>query len=70
MTHEFGKWLIIIGLALAVLGVVFMHNLFPWAGKLPGDIAVKRGDFSFYFPLTTCVLLSLLLTLLMYLFRK
>ena len=70
MIHEFGKWLIVIGLALVVLGVIFIHNPFPWAGKLPGDIAVKRGDFSFYFPLTSCILLSLLLTLFMQLFRK
>jgi len=42
----------------------------PGVGKLPGDILIKRENFSFYFPLTTCILLSLILTAVMYLFGK
>ena len=42
----------------------------PWLGKLPGDLSFKRGNFSFYFPLGTCILISIILTLIMYLFRR
>jgi len=68
--QQWGKYLIFIGLALVVLGLVFLLlPKFP-IGKLPGDIAIKREGFSFYFPLTTSILASLLLTLIMWLFRK
>jgi hypothetical protein len=42
----------------------------PWLGKLPGDILVKKDNFHFYFPLTTCIIISIVLTLLFYLFRR
>ena len=63
-----GKALLVIGLAIAGLGVVIMLGVPLF--KLPGDFSVKRGNVSFYFPLATSVLLSLLLTLLMALFRR
>ncbi len=63
-----GKLLVIVGLAIAALGVVVMLGV-P-LGRLPGDIVVRRGSFSFYFPLTTSVVLSLLLTLLLMFFRR
>ena len=68
-----GRGLIILGIILLVLWVVLTYsNFFPFSrlGRLPGDIWLKKGNFSFYFPLTTCFLLSLLLTLLLFLFRK
>ena len=66
-----GKILIIIGATLAVLGVIFiLGNKIPWIGKLPGDIYIKRDKFTFYFPLMTSIIISLILTLLFYLFRK
>jgi len=43
---------------------------FPWIGRLPGDILIKRGKWTFYFPLATSILLSILITLLLNLFRK
>lgn len=66
-----GKILIVSGCLMAVLGVflVFTDKI-PWLGKLPGDIFIKRENFSFYFPLTTCILISLLISLLVFLFRK
>ncbi|MRR56506.1 MAG: DUF2905 domain-containing protein [Deltaproteobacteria bacterium] len=66
-----GKLLIISGCLMAVLGVflVFSDKI-PWLGRLPGDISIKRENYSFYFPLTTCILISLLLSLLFALFRK
>lgn len=42
----------------------------PWLGRLPGDIAIKKESFSFYFPLTTSILISVVLSLLMWLFRR
>jgi uncharacterized protein HemY len=63
-----GKALVVVGLIIAALGVLIMLGL-P-IGRLPGDIAVRRGNFSFYFPLTTSIILSVLLTLLFSLFRR
>ena len=63
-----GKLLIIGGAALVVLGVVVMAG-FPLF-KLPGDFTVRRGPVTFYFPLASSILLSILFTLLMLLFRR
>jgi len=68
-----GRFFIILGLALVVLGTVLSFSdffSFLRLGRLPGDIQIKRENFSFYFPITTCILLSVMLTLLLYLFRK
>ena len=60
-----GKTLIISGIVLAVLGgLIMLSGHIPWLGKLPGDIRIKRDGFSFYFPLTTCIIISILLTLI------
>ncbi len=63
-----GKGLVLIGVAIALVGLAVMAGL-P-LGRLPGDMVVRRGSFNFYFPLTTSVLLSVVLTLLLALFRK
>jgi hypothetical protein len=63
-----GKTLVLIGLAITGLGLVMMLGLPLF--RLPGDFHVKRGNFSFYFPLATSILLSILLTLLLTLFRR
>jgi hypothetical protein len=66
-----GKPLIVIGLVIAALGVVItLAGKLPWLGRLPGDITIKRENFTFYFPLATSILLSLLLSLILWLFRK
>jgi len=66
-----GKVLIVIGLVIAGIGVVLLLSpKIPWIGKLPGDILIKKDNFRFYFPLATCIIISLILTLLFYLFRK
>lgn len=66
-----GKILIIFGIVLAVLGLILLlGDKIPWIGRLPGDIIIKRDKFTFYFPLMTCIIISLLLTLLFSLFRK
>jgi hypothetical protein len=66
-----GKILIVFGCLMVALGVLLVFSdKIPWLGRLPGDISIKRENFSFYFPLTTCILISLLLSLLFYFFRK
>lgn len=66
-----GKTLIAFGLLLVLIGLLLTFGgKFPWLGKLPGDIRIERGNFSFYFPLGTSVLLSLILSFLFWLFRR
>ena len=63
-----GKLLVVVGLAIAAVGVAILLGV-P-LGRLPGDIAVRRGNFSFYFPIVTSIVLSILLTLILSLFRR
>jgi hypothetical protein len=64
---DVGKALVALGLLIALAGVVLMLvGRVPWLGRLPGDIHIERGNFSFYFPLATSLLLSVVLTLLLY----
>jgi hypothetical protein len=63
-----GKTLVFVGLGIAALGLIVMLGL-P-LGRLPGDIQVRRGNFSFYFPLATSILLSIILTLIFALFKR
>ncbi len=66
-----GRLLIIMGLVLVAAGVIIsIAQRIPWLGRLPGDIYIKKENFSFSFPLTTCILLSLLLSLILWLFRR
>ena len=69
--NDFAKTLIFFGVVLMVAGVlVGVFGKMPGIGKLPGDIYVRRGNFTFYFPLATSLLLSLLLTLVFTLFGR
>ena len=64
------KTFIIVGIILILIGVILSFaGKIPWLGRLPGDIAIKKENFSFYFPLTTCLLLSALLSLVIFLWR-
>jgi Protein of unknown function (DUF2905) len=65
---DLGKILIALGLLIALAGVVLvLVGRVPWIGRLPGDIHIQRGNFTFYFPLATSLLLSVVLTLIFYL---
>lgn len=69
------KMLLLFGLVMVLLGLVLLvaGNLsgkVPWLGRLPGDIYIERGGWTFYFPLATCLVVSLLLTLLFSLFGR
>jgi len=60
-----GKILLIVGGVIIVLGLVLVFsNHIPFLGKLPGDIIIKRSNFSFYFPIVTFVLLSIVITII------
>jgi Protein of unknown function (DUF2905) len=65
--HDLGKILIAFGLLLVLAGVVLvLVGRMPWIGRLPGDIHIQRGSFTFYFPLATSLVLSIVLTLILY----
>jgi uncharacterized protein HemY len=67
-----GRTLIILGMLLIAAGIVisFFPRLLSWLGRLPGDITIRRNDFSFHFPLATCLLISALLSFILWLFRR
>jgi hypothetical protein len=68
---EIGRFLVIVGMLLAVVGVVlWLAPQIPWLGKLPGDFVWQWGRWTVYAPLGTSILLSVILTLLLYLFRR
>ena len=68
---QVGRLLAAAGVVLLVVGVGLMLGpRVPWLGRLPGDILIERPGFRFYFPLTTCVLLSLLATGVLWLLRR
>ena len=68
---ELGKMLVILGAVIAAVGALLWSGAGKsWFGRLPGDIHYSRGNFSFYFPFVTCILLSLVLTVILRLFRK
>ncbi len=68
---ELGKVLVLGGVLLVVLGVIFsLGGKIPWLGQLPGDITLRRGNLTVYFPLATCLLISVILTLVLYYFKR
>jgi uncharacterized protein YybS (DUF2232 family) len=69
--NDLGKFLVIAGLLLAAVGALLWSGVGKgWLGRLPGDINYSKGDFSFHFPIVTCLILSVILTLLLWLFRR
>ncbi len=69
--NDAGKILVIVGLLMAATGALLWSGFGKsWLGRLPGDIHYSRGNFAFYFPLATSLILSALLTLLLWIFRK
>ena len=69
--NNLGKFLVIAGLVMVALGLLFRSGFGKgWFGRVPGDIHYSRDNFSFHFPIVTCLLISAVLTLLLWLFRK
>ena len=66
----FGWMLVVLGLVIAGVGLVWiLAPSIPWLGRLPGDIHIERQNFRFYFPLVTCLLVSVVLSLVLWLVR-
>lgn len=74
MNENTGKLLFAAGIIIAVLGLLLMYkDSIPFIrelGRLPGDISIKRGNFSFHFPVVTCILLSIIASLIIYIIGK
>ncbi len=72
VVSDLGRMLVVAGLVIAVLGVVLLLGAkVPWLGRLPGDINVQRDDWSFHFPIVTCLVVSVVLSLIVnLLFRR
>ena len=71
MFGPLGKMLILLGVFIILIGLLLMiGDKIPWVGKLPGDIIIKKEKFTFYFPIATCILISIILTLLFWILRK
>ena len=68
--NELGKILVVVGLGLALVGALLWAGFGKWLGRLPGDIHYTRGDFSFHFPIVTCLLISIVLTLIICVLRR
>ena len=72
MQSQWGKYIILLGGLIIIVGIIvyFLGDKLHWMGRLPGDIRVERDNFRFYFPITTMILISLILSLLLYLLRR
>lgn len=70
MFDSFGKIFIYIGILLIVIGIVFSLGSRFGIGRLPGDIVYHKGNFIFYFPVVTSILLSIILTFILWLFKR
>jgi hypothetical protein len=67
--RELGKFIVIIGAIITFVGLLMWSGIAPkWLGRLPGDIRIERGHSAFYFPIVTCIILSIVLSLLLSLF--
>ena len=66
-----GKMLILLGVLIIVIGfLLLIGEKIPWIGKLPGDIIIRKKNFTLYFPLTTSIFISIILTLFFWVLRK
>jgi len=68
---DLGRLLVVLGALIVLVGLVLMLvGRVPWLGRLPGDISIQRGNWSFYVPLTTSILISVVLSVLLYLIGR
>ena len=70
MNGSISNWIIGAGIVLIVIGLIAKTGVFGWFGQLPGDIRIKRDDFQFFFPLMSMIVISIVLSVLLSLFRK
>jgi len=68
---ELGKFLVILGVVIVVLGLLLWSGIGTgWLGRLPGDIRIERGNSAFYLPIVTCIVISIVLSLIFSFFRR
>ncbi len=72
MNSEIGKWLVIAGIIAVVAGIIiyFFHDKLNWIGHLPGDINFKKDNVRFYFPITTLIIINLIIFIIIYILRR
>ena len=72
MNGETGKYIIFFGLLIVMIGLLiyFFHDKLNWIGRLPGDIRIERENFHFYFPITTMILLSIVVSVIIWVIRR
>ncbi len=71
MVNKMGRLLILVGVMLVILGLIINYfGKIPFLGKLPGDISIERENFKFYFPITSSILISVLITLIIYIVNR
>jgi membrane-anchored protein YejM (alkaline phosphatase superfamily) len=72
MDQQTGKYLLIAGLIIVAAGILiyFFHDYFKWIGRLPGDIKIEKENFRLYFPLTTMIIFSLVITIIIQIFKR
>ena len=72
MNSDTGKYIIITGVLVVLLGVLiyFFHDKLSWIGRLPGDIRIEKENFKFYFPITTMIIFSLVITVIIQLIKR
>jgi hypothetical protein len=69
--RDIGRFLLIVGIITTLIGLLFWSGLAPrWLGRLPGDIRIERGNSVFYFPIVTCIIISIVLSLIFSIFRR
>ncbi|HEU5365799.1 MAG TPA: DUF2905 domain-containing protein [Hanamia sp.] len=72
MDQQTGKYVLIAGVIIAVAGIIiyFFHDYFKWIGRLPGDFRIEKENFRFYFPLATMIILSLVISIIINIFKR
>ena len=72
MDQQTGKYILVAGVIIVAAGILiyFFHDYLKWIGRLPGDIRIEKQNFRFYFPLTTMIIFSLLLTIIIQIFKR
>jgi hypothetical protein len=69
--ESLGKFLVLVGITIAIVGAALWAGFGKgWLGRLPGDITVERGGSTFYFPIVTCIIISIVLSILLNIFRR
>jgi Protein of unknown function (DUF2905) len=69
--RDIGRFLLIVGIMTALVGLILWGGFAPkWLGRLPGDIRIERGNSVFYFPIVTCIIISIVLSLILSIFRR